>query len=118
MRFRRSPRKHKVREHERSKPRGGRADVDEYQRGRDKSTGPGPSAGGRAQVRASFLEASDARLDRAAKRKLSRAAKKKAKRRAFMESAKRKGGDVLDAALGVEPDFYREEKVEEEEELL
>ncbi len=115
MRFRRSPRKHKVREHGRGKPTGGRANVDEYQRGREGSTGPGPSAGGRAQVRASFLKTRDARVARARAKKLARAAKKKSERRVFVETARRKGGDVLDHALGVEPDAFGDEKAEKAE---
>lgn len=115
---RRMPRRHKVREHGRSKPRGGKTDVDEYARGRDKSTGPGPSAGARAQTRNILLRANDARVAEAKAKKAARVAKKKADRKASIEAVKRKGGAVLDAALGVEPDSYADEKVEEKEELL
>ncbi len=115
---RRTPKKHKVREHGRSKPRGGRADVDEYQRGKDRSTEPGPSAGARAHTRNILFRANDARVDEAKAKKAALVAKKKAERKALVEAAKRKSGAVLDAALGVEPDEYHEEKVEDKEELL
>ncbi len=57
--MRRSPRKHKVREHGRGKPTGGRTDVGPYDRGRSRST-TSSSAGGRAQARTVLLKARDA----------------------------------------------------------
>ncbi len=118
---RRSPRRHKVREHGREKPTGGKTDVDEYQRGRDRSTGPGPSAGARAQTRNILLRANDERVARAKAKKAALVAKKKTKKKGHIEAMKRKGGAVLDHALGVEPDEYYgegEEKAEDKEELL
>ncbi len=107
---RRSPRKHRVREHRRSKPRGGGTDVDPYDRGRGGSR-ISSSAGGRAQTRTMFLKAKDA--------KLARAAKRKSERRAFVEAARRKGQLTLDYMLGVESDVFADrwgkEKLEDEE---
>ncbi len=120
VRFRRPPRKHRVREHGRGKPSGGRTGVDAYDRGRDRSR-TSSSSGERAQTRTMFLRAKDAKLARAAKRKLAKAAKKKSERRAFIESARHKGQSTLDHMLGVESDVFAdrwgEEKLEDEEVL-
>lgn len=115
---RRFPRRHRVREHGRGKPKGGRTDVDEYARGRGGESTTSPSAGGRAQTRNILLRANDKRLARAKAKKAARVAKKRADRKTSMEAVKRKGGAVLDAALGVEPDSYADEKVEDKDALI
>ncbi len=112
---RRSPRRHKVREYGREKPTGGKTGVREHPRGRGGESRTSDSAGGRAQVRMSFWET---RRAKARAKKAALVAKKKKDRKASLEAVKRKGGAVLDHALGVEPDVYREEKAEDKDELI
>ncbi len=111
---RRFPRRHKVREHGRSKPRGGRTDVDEYARGRSRST-TSPSAGGRAQTRMTFWEVRRARAKAA---RLARAKMKKAGRRESIEELKRRAQAAIDLLREEESDAFADEKPADDRETI
>ncbi len=111
---RRTPRRHKVREHGREKPRGGRTDVDEYARGRTRST-TSPSAGGRAQTRMTFWQV---RRARAKSRAEARAKMKKAGRRESVEELKRRAQAAIDLLREEESEVFPDEKAVDDQETL
>ncbi len=112
---RRFPRRHRVREHGRGKPTGGKTDVDSYDRGRGGRSATSPSAGGRAQTRMTFWEARRARAKAA---RLARAKMKKAGRRESIEELKRRAQATLDLLREEESDAFADEKAADDAETL